>query len=166
LGTKRRAVPPPLAAVMAAALVFLLPSGPAAHEIPNDVTIRMFLKPEGQRLHLLVRARSARCSTSIIQSVGRACWISRGPTRGSATRQPCDRRQPPSAGRDTLLPYPHVVDVRASLASDPSFRSYEEALAHVTGPRLPNTTDFIWNQGLLDVSFEYPDSVGSIRVLD
>jgi hypothetical protein len=57
---------------------------------------------------------------------------------------------------DTRLPYPQVVDVRASLASDPSFRSYEEALAHVTGPRLPNGTDFVWNQGLLDVLFEYP----------
>ena len=27
----------------------------AAHEIPNDVTVQAFLKPEGQRLRLLVR---------------------------------------------------------------------------------------------------------------
>ena len=27
----------------------------SAHDIPNDVTIQAFLKPEGQRLHLLVR---------------------------------------------------------------------------------------------------------------
>jgi len=46
---------PRFAAVLAAALVCALPSSPAAHEIPNDVTIQSFLKPEGQRLHLLVR---------------------------------------------------------------------------------------------------------------
>ncbi|HEY6508287.1 MAG TPA: hypothetical protein VIY56_09760, partial [Vicinamibacterales bacterium] len=27
-----------------------------AHEIPNDVTVHAFLRPEGQRLRLLVRA--------------------------------------------------------------------------------------------------------------
>src|SRR5579863_5633844 len=27
-----------------------------AHDIPNDVTVQAFLKPEGQRLRLLVRA--------------------------------------------------------------------------------------------------------------
>jgi len=42
-----------------------------------------------------------------------------------------------------------------SLESDKSFASYEEALAHVTGARLPNDTELYWNQGLLDVLFEY-----------
>jgi hypothetical protein len=54
------------------------------------------------------------------------------------------------------LPPPRVVDVRASLAFDGSFASYEQALAHVQGPRLTNNVDFIWNQGLLDVLLEYP----------
>ena len=31
-----------------------------------------------------------------------------------------------------------------------SFASYEEALAHLTGPPLPDTTELDWNQGLLD----------------
>ena len=46
--------------------------------------------------------------------------------------------------------------VRASLQSDKSFASYDEALAHLTGPRLPAQTEFFWSQGLLDVLFEYP----------
>src|SRR6185503_3922032 len=37
-----------------------------------------------------------------------------------------------------------------------SFASYEEALAHLTGPPLPATTEYFWSQGLLDVLFEYP----------
>ena len=54
------------------------------------------------------------------------------------------------------LPAPRIVDVRASLAFDGSFASYDQALAHVQGPRLTNSVDFIWNQGLLDVLLEYP----------
>ena len=38
-----------------AALVFLLPHSLLAHDIPNDVTVQAFVKPEGQKLHLLLR---------------------------------------------------------------------------------------------------------------
>src|SRR5262245_30734502 len=54
------------------------------------------------------------------------------------------------------LPSPTVAAVRAALPSDPSFATYGQALAHVTGPKLPDDTEFIWTQGLLDVLFEYP----------
>jgi len=37
------------------ALFIALPSRPVAHEIPNDVTVQSFVKPEGQRLRFLVR---------------------------------------------------------------------------------------------------------------
>ncbi len=57
---------------------------------------------------------------------------------------------------DALLPGPTLVSVRASLPSDDSFRSYETALAHLTGPRLADDTEFVWNQGLLDVWLTYP----------
>jgi hypothetical protein len=43
-----------------------------------------------------------------------------------------------------------------SLESDRSFGSYEGALAHVTGPALTNDTSIFWEQGILDVLFEYP----------
>jgi hypothetical protein len=43
-----------------------------------------------------------------------------------------------------------------SLESDKSFASYEQAFAHVTGPPLPNTMELYWEQGLLDVLFDYP----------
>jgi hypothetical protein len=54
------------------------------------------------------------------------------------------------------LPYPTVASARISLPSDRSWDSYEQALAHVGGPRLPEATDLIWEEGLLDVAFEYP----------
>jgi hypothetical protein len=38
------------------ALILTAASAPRAHEIPNEVTVYTFLKPEGQRLLFLVRA--------------------------------------------------------------------------------------------------------------
>jgi hypothetical protein len=41
------------------------------------------------------------------------------------------------------------------LPSDKSFASYDAALAHVTGPRLPEEMELYWNQQLLDVLLQY-----------
>src|SRR5258706_4614797 len=38
-----------------AVLSFLAPQGLVAHDIPNDVTVQTFVKPDGSRLRLLVR---------------------------------------------------------------------------------------------------------------
>jgi hypothetical protein len=46
--------------------------------------------------------------------------------------------------------------VRASLPSDQSFDSYESALRSVTGPPLPDDSEFVTAQGVLDVLLEYP----------
>ena len=93
----------------------------------------------------------------MFRAVASATWISarrrrierRGQGCGSPTTSSCTKARCASH-------YPRVVEVRASLPSDKSFASYEEALAHVTGPRLPDNTELYWNQGLLDVLFEYP----------
>jgi hypothetical protein len=57
---------------------------------------------------------------------------------------------------ETSLGQPQVLAARVSLPSDKSFQSYEQALAHVTGPGLPYDTELYWEQGLLDVAFAYP----------
>jgi HupE/UreJ protein len=134
---------------------------PAAHDIPNDVTVQTFLKPEGSRLRLLVRVplqamrdmdypkpRGTR-NTDLLD-LARA-----EPTlRDAATLWVSDYLDLYENG--VKLPPPRVVSVRAALQSDKSFASYDEALAHLTGAPLPETTEFFWSQGLLDVLFEYP----------
>ena len=50
---------------------------------------------------------------------------------------------------------PRIIATRISLPSDRSFASYDAALAHVTGPPLAPGTALVWNQGLMDVLFEY-----------
>jgi len=143
-----------LAALLAGATV-------VAHDIPNDVTVQTFLKPDGQRLRLLVRVPlgamrdmdypKARTATNAdLLDLARA----EKSLRDAATLWLSDFLD--LYEDDQPLGAPQVVSVRASLPSDKSFASYDEALAHVTGPPLPDTTEYFWSQGLLDVLFEYP----------
>lgn len=120
----------------------------------------MFVRPEGEHLRLLVRV-----PMNALRDIDY-------PKRGARNSELLDLSRADSTLRDAAtlwvgdfidvyeedaqLPKPRVADVRASLQSDRSFSSYEEALAHVTGPRLPGDMDYTWSQGVLDVLFEYP----------
>src|SRR5262245_54105245 len=144
-----------LAAMMLVSLSLIV----AGHEIPADVTIQTLLKPEGHRLRVLVRVPLV------------AMRDFNYPTRGDRAAGILDVSRADLLLRDaamlwvagyveiyegdTLLLPPTVVDLRVSLPSDKSFGSYEEALAHVTGPRLPDDIDLQWSEGLLDILFEY-----------
>jgi hypothetical protein len=145
-----------IARVMVTSLL-TLPYCAVAHDIPNDVTIQAFLKPEGDRLHLLVRIP--------LKALRDVVFPERGPGYLDLVR--VEPLLPDNSTlwisdfvelyeSDTRLGKPRVLDTRMSLESDKSFASYEQALAHVTGPRLPPATDVYWNQTLLDVLFEYP----------
>src|SRR5262249_25947526 len=57
---------------------------------------------------------------------------------------------------DTPLPKPTIIDARLSLESDKSFTSYDEALAHLHSPPLPDETDLYWEQAMLDLLLDYP----------
>jgi hypothetical protein len=153
------------------AMLALATAALRAHEIPNDVTVQAFLKPAGQRAQLLVRVpliamRDIDYPTRVRGSG--LLDVSRADTslRDAATLWVADEIE--LYEEATRLPSPRLVEVRGSLASDRSFTSYEEALAHVTGPRLPDDTEFVWTQGLLDILLEYPiqsdQSRFSIRV--
>jgi HupE / UreJ protein len=131
----------------------------SAHEIPNDVTVQAFFKPEGQRLRLVVRVPLVAMRDMDYPKLGPRnsdfLDLARADKtlRDAATLWVADFLS--VYEDDRKLPYPAVAAVRASLQSDRSFMSYEDALAHVTGPRLPDTTEFPWSQGLLDILFEY-----------
>lgn len=128
-----------------------------AHEIPNEVTVRTFLKPEGRRLVLLVRAP--------LDAMRDMDVPRRGPGYLDLARVDPVLRDAALLWigdfvrvyeNDRALGRPEVLAARVSLPGDRSFESYERALAHVTGPGLPLETDLYWEQGLLDVVFAYP----------
>ena len=142
-----------------AALV-CLPAGAGAHEIPADVTVRAFLKPEGTRLHLLVRVPlAAMRDVSYPRRESGSVDLARADAalRHAARLWIADAVELYEG--EEHLGDPRIAAVRVSLPSDPSFGTYDKALALLTGPALPADTELEWSQGMLDVWFEYP--VGS-----
>jgi HupE / UreJ protein len=146
-----------LTAAIAATLACAVALSAAAHDIPTDVKINAFVKPAGKHLELLIRVPLAAMIEVDI------------PTRGPGY---LDLSRADDALRDATklylidnitvyengapLPPPHILYARVSLASDRSFTSYEQARAHVEGPRLSDGLELYWNQQLLDVLLEYP----------
>src|SRR5690242_15081586 len=106
-----------------------------AHDIPNDVAIQAFLKPEARELHLLLRVpmkamrdvqfpERANGSMDIGKSrpeleYGAKVWIADSIAIYEG---------------EVKLPAPHLRAARVSLESDKSFATYEQALANVNGP--------------------------------
>lgn len=132
-------------------------AAPRAHEIPNEVSIQVYVKPEGQRLRVLIRAPLEAMTDIDWPMIGVAgiLDISRADPflHDAATLWLGDNLQVTEEGR--ALPYPTVAAVRASIP-DTSFQSYDSALALVTGPKLPLDTQLVKNQGVIDVLFEFP----------
>ena len=140
-----------------AALLVALPHTAFPHVIPDDVTVQMLAKPEGGRLHLLVRVPFTALADIIFPSgAGGDLDLPQvdGMLAGAAKTWISDWIDLYEDG--ALLPQPQVVETRVSLPYDTSFASYEEAWAHLTGPRLPGSVEVFPDQALLDVLFDYP----------
>jgi hypothetical protein len=132
-------------------------SGAFAHDIPRDVTVQAFAKPEGDRLRLLLRV-PLKTMTDVEFPRRERDYVDLARVDDAlrdATTLWLSSQLELYEG-DTLLSHPRIVSVRMSLESDRSFGSYESALAHVTGARLPDSTTIFWEQGILDVLLEYP----------
>jgi hypothetical protein len=156
VSTCRRFAAPGLA--VALALLLLMPAGPAAHEIPNDARVMMLVRPSGQTLQVLIRVPMASTADTVKWPTFGANYLDIA-NADSAMREAAqvflaDFLTIYENGRQ--LPAPAIRTVMASLPSDPTFGSYDQALAHVTGPRLPDGTEVSVAQAFMDVLFEYP----------
>jgi hypothetical protein len=138
-------------------LMIALSAAVAAHDIPNDVTVQMFLKPSGNRLDLLVRVPVKAMRDIDFPKLGPGYLdLSRGDQflQDGATVWLVRAIEMYASG--VRLPNPSLMAVRASLESDKSFASYETALGHITGPPLPEGTQVAWDQTMLDAWLQYP----------
>jgi hypothetical protein len=146
----------PVAWILLAAALLTLGSTLAAHEIPMDVMVRAFVRPQGKTLLLIVRVPLA------------AMRDVNFPTRGPgfldvAQAEPALReaatiwlaRTIAIFENDVRLVTPRLVHARASLPSDRSFVTLDDAVAHVSGS-LPVDTQLMWDQAMLDAAIEYP----------
>jgi hypothetical protein len=141
-----------------AALTVLLAPRLAAHEVPNEVTVIGFVHPEGRTLRLVLRAplKSMRDIDIPVDERG-FLDFSRMEAAERHAAQVWIRDFVHLWENGNELSVPEIVATRTSLPSDRSFERYDTALAHVTtGPRLDQSTQLVWEQGMLDVLFEYP----------
>jgi len=139
------------------ALVAVFARGASAHEVPADIRINAFVKPDGNRLTLLIRVPLAAMTEIEFPLRGQGYIdVSRADEalRNAARMYLIDNIT--ITEDDVALPAPRIVAARVSLASDRSFTAYERARAHMDAPRLADNLDLIWDQQLLDVLLEYP----------
>jgi hypothetical protein len=144
-------------AVVLALLASLVPAV-GAHEVPNEVTVFGFVRPEGQTLTLLLRAPLKALRDIEVPTVaGDFIDFSRvdRALNDAATLWIVDYIELYENGQ--RLGRPTVAGARVSLPSDRSFDSYEQARASIlTGERLDAATQIYWEQGLMDIAFAYP----------
>ena len=145
--------------VLAATLVAILtvPSSPTAHDIPGDVSLHAFVKPEGNQLRMLIRLP--------LEAMLDVNFPLNGP--GYLDIEGARPLLPDAVmlwlGQEielyeegVRLPEPSVTGLRLSLPSDRSFETYDTALTHIlSAERLSAETQLIWRQAMLDVVLDY-----------
>lgn len=143
-------------AVVTAAFVVLGPCV-VAHEVPNEVTVFGFVRPQAQALTLLLRVPLKSLRDIDIPTFANGFLdFSRIDTalNDATTLWLRDYIELYEDGR--RLAAPATTATRVSLPSDRSFDSYDAALANlISGPRLGQETQIYWEQGVLDVALEY-----------
>ena len=123
-------------------------------DLPPQIDLKGFLKPEDGRLRLLVRVPLVLSSFSLPQ---------RGPGYLDLANIDDALNKPAAATGHQIELFANSVALaptasapRISLPSDRSFSSYATALAHLQGAPLPIDTDLFWNQGFFDTQLDYP----------
>jgi len=144
-------------AAVAVGVMLAVPGGRAAHEIPQDVTVRAFVAPAGDVLRIVVRVplTSMRDVQFPLRGPGYVDVAEAEPLLEDLARLwIADYLDVYEDG--VRLPRATVEEARISLPSDPSFAELDRALAHIAGPPLPDRLDMILEQALLDVSMSVP----------
>jgi hypothetical protein len=129
----------------------------SAHDIPATVLVHVFVKPDGTRLRVIVRAPLA------------AMRDINFPVRDSAKYLDIPKSEPLLREAavtwianaiqlyegDSLLTG-QITATRISLPSDRSFTAYDSAVAHFSAPPLTGKIDLPWQQAMIDVEINYP----------
>ena len=140
-----------------------------AHDIPDEIVLQSYVKPAENRLQVLLRIPLIAIADANLPKDGPGYLALRhlDPALREAANQ-ISNGMVFLEGDDRLTGY-ELAGARISLPSDRSFTSYDDALRHVRGPKLPDDTQIYYNQGFLDLELSFPirsqDSRFSMRVL-
>jgi hypothetical protein len=141
----------------AAAVAVVLCSAVSAHDVPDDVTVQAFVRPDSDRLSVTVRVPLVAMRDVDVRPRpdGYVDLARIEPTlRHAATVWLLQSIEILQDGQP--LPRGTLAGVRLSLPSDRAFTSFETAHTQITGPPLDPATQVVWEQGALDALLEYP----------
>lgn len=143
------------ASVIVLALSVAVTLSVAGHDIPDKVVIQAFVKPEGERLHLIVRLPLILFLNLDLPKKGPG-YLDLAHIDEALKAATAAVAEEIAVFEDNRRLADYRAAMRISLPSDQSFSSYLEALSHVEGPKLPIDTLLFWNQGFFDAHIEYP----------
>src|SRR5688572_8420954 len=155
--------------VLALLLTLTLRGDVVAHDIPDEIAVQSYVRPQQNQLQVLLRIPLLAVADANLPKDGTGYLAM--PYIDEALREAANQI---SNGivfleDDERLVRYEMANARISLPSDRSFDTYEAALSRVRGAKLPDTTQVYYNQGFLDLELHFPirseTSPFSMRVL-
>ena len=144
-------------AALLVGLTLLLPTWSGeAHEIPADVTVQAFVKPDGGTVRMIVRVPlvSMRDYDFPVREPGYLIISDADPLIQGAAGEWIANYVQMYEGSE-LLARPVVAAVRIAIPGDRAFRTYDEAIANVLSAPLSDNIELPPQQAMLDVLLEW-----------
>jgi hypothetical protein len=146
------------AALGALAILVLLSCTVWAHDVPDNVKITIFLKPDGDRMLFLVRIPANALIDVLFPTRPNSDWLDMSQIDPFAAEGAkvwvADLLSVSEDGR--RLPTPEVLAARISRANDASFSTFQKAMDSMNGRRLPSDTLLTQDQAVVDTLLEAP----------
>ncbi len=143
--------------LFAIALILLVIQGAlGAHDVPDQIDMQAYVRPSGSQLQVILRVPLLAITDINLpkDSTGYLAMAYMDPALRDAANQIATGIV--FMENDERLSQFQMANARISIPSDKSFASYDEALAHVRGAKLPNDTQLYYNQGYVDLELSYP----------
>jgi hypothetical protein len=134
----------------------LVPTAARAHDVPTEIIVRAFAKPEEDRLKVAVRVPLILLSQLDLPKRGPG-YLDLGridPALDQAGGKIASELVQFSEGDEALEPVD--IEHRISLPSEDTFDTYDQAIRHIRSQDLAESVDVFWNQGFFDVYLGFP----------
>jgi hypothetical protein len=155
--------------VLTLLLALTLHAALVAHDIPDEIVVQSYVKPQRDQLQVLLRIPLLAVAEANLPKDGTGYLAM--PYIDAALREAANQVSNGIVfleGDERLTRY-EMANARISLPSDRSFDTYDAALARVRGAKLPDATQVYYNQGFFDLELQFPiqseTSPFSMRVL-
>jgi hypothetical protein len=147
-----------LLVIAAACSLLCQPALTLAHDLPGKLTILMFVKPQGERLNVVLRV-PMEALTEIqfpLRGQGYLDLEQADPALLDAAKMYVTENMRFFANGEELVGA-QVATMRVAHAGDKSFVEYDTAVAHINGPKQTNAEEIYWKQAFLDLLVTYPN---------